>query len=288
MYSAFISPFVEHGFMVQALMITLILSVVTAPFGVFLMLRGMSLTGDAMSHALLPGVAIAYAITGYSVWSLALGAFGAGIAVVALSTMATRLTALREDTSLASFYLMSLALGVLIIAASGGTADLTHILFGNVLAADNALRQLTLMISSIALIGILIIYRPLVLDSLDPLYIRAVSWKGGVTHMIFMGLVVLVLVAGFQAIGTLMCVGLLVLPAAAARFWTRALLPMILISFVLACLSSYLGLLISYQFDLPPGPAIILVVAILYLISLLFGLVDGVILTRLRRKHFAG
>ena len=288
MIEFFFEPFLLYDFMRRALYATVLLSIAAAPFGVFLMLRRMSLTSDAMSHALLPGVAIAYSIAGYSIYAMAFGAFIAGCAVAFLSTVATRLTHLQEDTSLASFYLMSLALGVLLISSSDSQTNLTHILFGSVLSADREMVMFILIIVTLASIGLLIILKWLILDSVDPLFLRAHRTHAGLIHSIFMGLLVAILVAGYQSLGTLMCIGLLVLPAASSRFWSHKLRIMFLIAASIGAFGSYLGLVFSINYDLPPGPAIIMVLSIAYLASLLFGATDGLITTRLKWRHLEG
>jgi len=138
MIHAITDPFVEFAFMRRALVGCFALSLGAPPVGVFLVLRRLSLMGDAMSHAILPGAAIGFLVAGLSVPAMSLGGFIAGIAVVVLAGIVTRSTMLREDASLAAFYLVSLALGVLIVSVKGSSIDLLHVLFGTVLALDDA------------------------------------------------------------------------------------------------------------------------------------------------------
>jgi zinc/manganese transport system permease protein len=133
-----IDPFLEFAFMRRALVGCLALSLGGPPIGVFLVLRRMSLMGDAMSHAILPGAAIGFLIAGLSLFAMSLGGFIAGITIAVLAGVVSRSTVLREDASLAAFYLMSLALGVLIVSIRGSSVDLLHVLFGTVLALDDA------------------------------------------------------------------------------------------------------------------------------------------------------
>ena len=137
-WEIFFAPFAEFAFMRRALLGCIAISVGATPVGVFLMLRRMSLTGDAMAHAILPGAAIGYLIAGLSLGAMTIGGLVAGMAVALLSGFVTRVTALREDASLAAFYLISLALGVLIVSTRGSNVDLMHVLFGTVLALDDA------------------------------------------------------------------------------------------------------------------------------------------------------
>jgi zinc/manganese transport system permease protein len=255
------------------------------PIGVFLVLRRMSLTGDAMAHAILPGAALGYLMAGLSLGAMTLGGVIAGVAVAMLSGLVARTTVAREDSSLAAFYLISLAVGVVIVSTRGSNVDLLHILFGTVLALNDAAIFLVAGIATVTLFGLAVIYRPLVMECFDPDFLRSVSPLSPVAHYGFLVLAVLNLVGGFHALGTLMAVGIMILPAAAARFWTRDVTPLLVIGVLGAFLSGLAGLLLSYHASLPSGPAIILTAGAFYLISLALG-PDGVIMTRFRpRRH---
>lgn len=285
-WDAVITPFEEFGFMRRALLGCIAISMGATPVGVFLMLRRMSLTGDAMAHAILPGAAIGFLVSGLSLGAMTIGGLIAGMTVALLSGFVTRVTALREDASLAAFYLISLALGVLIVSTRGSNVDLMHVLFGTVLALDDAALILLCSITSLSILILALLFRPLVMECADPHFLRSVSRLSAVTHFIFLMLVVLNLVGGFHALGTLMAVGIMILPAAAARFWAATIGGFIICAVVVAILSSLSGLLISYHFSLPSGPAIILVAGIIYGMSLVFGPVGGLIAQTLLRPYF--
>ena len=270
-----LQPFVEFAFMRRALVGCLALSLGAAPVGVFLMLRRLTLTGDAMQHALLPGVAIGYMLGGMSLLAMTAGGFIAGLAVALLSGLVSRVTVLREDASLAAFYMISLALGVLIISLHGSRVDLLALLFGSVLALDDPALLLIAGIASVSVVTIAAVYRPLVLECFDPGFLRTVSGAGAVVHYLFLALVVANLVAGFHAIGTLLAVAVMVLPAAAARFWTAEVSRMIGVAVLISALAGPTGLLVSYHLDLPSGPAIVLVMGLAYAVSLTFGTVGS-------------
>ena len=284
-WEIFFSPFAEFGFMRRALFGCIAISVGATPVGVFLMLRRMSLTGDAMAHAILPGAAVGYLISGLSLGAMTIGGLIAGMAVALLSGFVTRVTALREDASLAAFYLISLALGVLIVSTRGSNVDLMHVLFGTVLALDDAALILLCSIASLSVLVLAALFRPLVLECADPQFLRSVSGLSAVTHLTFLALVVLNLVGGFHALGTLMAVGIMILPAAAARFWAESIGGLITAAVVTAVFSSFCGLLLSYHFSLPSGPAIILVAGIVYGVSLVSGPAHGLIAKTLPRPH---
>lgn len=270
--SAFlVAPFVEFAFMRRALLGALFLSVSVCPVGVFLMLRRMSLAGDAMAHAILPGAAAGFLLYGLELVPMTVGGLVAGLLVALAAGAVARLTVQREDASLAAFYLVSLALGVLLVSWKGSSVDLMHVLFGTVLALDDAALLLIGGIAAATLALLAVFWRALVAECLDPLFLRSVSRLGPPVHFLFLGLVVLNLVAGFQALGTLLAVGLMMLPAAAARFWTASVLPMCLAATGIGAAASVAGLLASYHASLPSGPAIILAAGLVYLLSILFG-----------------
>lgn len=269
-FDLLIAPFADYGFMRRALMAAVCLGFSAGPIGVFLLLRRMSLMGDAMSHAVLPGAAIGYLVAGsLSLTAMGIGGLVAGLSVAVLSGLVSRSTVLQEDASFASFYLASLALGVLIVSLRGSNIDLLHVLFGTILAIDAPALTLIGAISTLTLVALALIYRPLVLECLDPGFLRAVGGRGSLYHFAFLLLVVINLVASFQALGTLMAVGLMMLPAAIAQLWARTLPGMMAVSAVTAIVSSYIGLIASFHFELASGPTIILTAAILYGLSIL-------------------
>ena len=272
-----IAPFTEFEFMRRALAAVVALSLGGAPIGVFLMLRRMSLIGDAMAHAILPGAAIGFLLSGLNLFAMTAGGLVAGFAVALLAGVVARSTGLKEDTSIATFYLTSLALGVTIVSIKGSNIDLLHVLFGNILAMDDQTLRLVAINATITMLALAVIYRPLVIESVDPLFLRTVSGASAPAHLMFLALVVINLVSGFQALGTLLAVGLMILPAGISRFWSRDVTGMICIAALSAIVSGYAGLVLSFQTHVPSGPAIILVAALLYLGSVLFGRSGGVV-----------
>ncbi|WP_456306400.1 metal ABC transporter permease [Oleomonas cavernae] len=202
-----------------------------------------------------------------------------------LSGLVTRATNLREDASFAGFYLISLSLGVLIVSTKGSNVDLLHVLFGAVLAVDNAALFTVASIASLTLVVLALIYRPLIVECFDPGFMRAVGGSGSLYHVVFLVLVVVNLVAGFQALGTLMAVGLMMLPAAASRFWAGQVWSMSAVAMGVGMVSGWVGLLVSYHRDLPSGPAIVLTAGVFYLASIVFGTQGGVIWRYLPRRH---
>lgn len=267
-------PFLDHAFMQRALGAALLLGLSGAPLGLLLVWRRMSLVGDAMAHALLPGAALSvWWVGGLSLAAMSLGAFGAALLVAWLAGGVSRLTAQREDASFAALYLPALALGVVLVSAQAQPVDLLHLLFGSVLAVDDAVLSLVAEVALITALLLPLIWRALVLECVDPGFLRArgLAAHGAWAQRLFLLLLVAHLVAGFTALGTLMAVGLLMLPALAARFWARTALAQVLAAAVLAALAAWGGLWLSFQHELPSGPAIVLLAGALYLASLLAG-----------------
>lgn len=284
-HDALIAPFSDFEFMRRALAAVLALALGGAPIGVFLMLRRMSLVGDAMAHAILPGAALGFLVSGLNLFAMTTGGLVAGFAVAILAGVVARSTGLKEDASLATFYLASLALGVTIVSIKGTNIDLLHVLFGDILAMDNQTLLLVAVTATVTLLVLAVIYRPLVIESVDPLFLRTVSRAGTLAHLAFLALVVVNLVSGFQALGTLLCVGLMILPAGIARFWSREITGMICVAVASAFLSGYAGLVLSFQTRIPSGPAIILVASVLYMLSVLFGSHDGMVRQMFPGRH---
>ncbi len=276
-----LQPFIEFGFMRRALIACVALAVSATPLGVFLSLRRMSLIGDALSHAVLPGAAIGYLISGLSLVAMGVGGLIAGLAVALLSGAVSRYTPLKEDASFAGFYLGSLALGVTLVSLRGSSVDLLHVLFGSLLAVDKPALLLVGAIAAFTLLMLAAIYRPLVIDAFDPDFLRAQGkWSAPLVHGLLLLPVVLNLVAGFQVLGTLMSVGLMMLSGASARFWSRHLAWMLAAAMGLAIAAAVIGLMLSWRFSLPAGPAVVLSAALLFFLSILAGPCGGLL-----RRH---
>jgi zinc/manganese transport system permease protein len=285
LYDTLIAPFAEAETMRRALAGTFALSFSAAPIGVFLMLRRMSLIGDALAHAILPGVAIGFLLAGLSVFAMAGGGLIAGFLITIGAGLIARATPLKEDASLAAFFLISLALGVVLVSAKGSDEDLVHFLFGSVLAIANPALLLIVAIASVSLIVLALIWRPLVLECVDPGFLRSVSRAGGAAHVAFLALVVLNLVGGFLVLGTLLAVSIMMLPAFIARFWARDITAMIAVAVGSAAVAGYAGLVVSYHAGLPAGPAIVLAAGVLYMLSVVAGPAGGLIWRALPQRH---
>lgn len=282
MFDFFLAPFDDFMFMRRALSACFALALGCSPIGVLLVLRRMSLMGDALSHSILPGVAVGYVFAGLSLPIMGIGGFIAGLLVAFIATLVTRYTILKEDASFVGFYLIALSSGAVIVSVFGSNVDLLHILFGQILGVTKEALLLIAAITTFSLVVFSFIYRPLMIECYDPVFMRSLGVSGAFYHVIFMMLVVLNMIAAFQALGTMMALGMMMLPAVAARFWGREVLSIFVIAFILAFASGYVGLLLSYHYKLPSGPAIIMVAGGVYIVSLLVGKYGSV-----RQKVFA-
>jgi zinc/manganese transport system permease protein len=284
MLQAILSP-VSDPSARSALVGILALALGAGPVGVFLMLRRMSLMGDTMAHAILPGVAVGFLVAGADVFAMTFGGLIAGIVVAVLAGVVARATPLKEDASLAAFFLISLALGIVLLSLRSSNDEILHVLFGDVLRLDAAKLVLIAAISTVSMALLALMWRPLVLECVDPQFLGSVSASGGPVHILFLALVVLNLVAGFQALGTLLAVGLMTLPAIAARFWARDVSTMAVLAAAIGFVSGYAGLALSAYAGVAAGPAIILVAGAIYLCSVVFGRVDGVLRGAFQGRH---
>lgn len=282
-------PFAEFGFMRRALVGCIALALSGPALGVFLVLRRMSLTADVIAHGMLPGVAIGFLVGGLSVTAMSFGGLVAGLIVVVGAGALSRATGGREDSTLAGLYLVALALGVAIVSTAGGAVDLTRLLFGSVLGVDDPALLLMAGTAAVTLVWLALAWRPLVLECFDPGHAAATGARGGLWHLSFLGLLTLNVIAAAQAMGTLMAVGLMMLPAAAARFWARSVGGMVYAAVGFAVAAAGAGLLLSFHADLPSGSAIVLCAGGIWAVSMLLGPVDG-LLPRLweRRRHLTG
>ncbi len=280
-------PFLEFGFLRRALVGGLALALSAPPLGLFLMLRRMSLTADVLAHGMLPGVALGYILAGLAVPALATGGLIAGLLVVLGAGALSRLSGGREDASLAALYLVALAAGVSLLSWRGSAVELTQVLFGSVLGVDDPALLLMAGTATLTWVFLALAWRPLVLECFDPSFAAAVGARGGLWHLGFLAMVVLNLVAAFAALGTLMAVGVMMLPAIAARHWARQVGGMAYASVLIATGAVLAGLILSYHADLPTGPAIVLTAGAFWALSLLVGPVDG-LLGRLRKGHREG
>lgn len=270
-WALLVEPF-TLGFMQRALVVALLLGVSGGLLGCVLMLRRMSLMGDALAHSLLPGMAVAYLLVGTSPWALLIGALGAGLLTGLGSGLISRLTRLKEDAAFGALFVLFFAVGIALISV-GGTMriDLAHFLFGNILGIGSLDLWLAAGVSSATVMAFAVFYRVLLIETLDPVYYRSTGRSGAWVHVGLMALVVVNLVAALQALGVVLSLGLFLLPATTAFLWTNRWGAMLALSVGVAMVGSVAGLLLSYHGGMPSGPAIIAVLGLGFVASAVVG-----------------
>ncbi|MEB7772727.1 metal ABC transporter permease [Kurthia gibsonii] len=265
MFSNFIDGLTNYEFLQNALVTSIVIGVVAGVVGCFIILRGMSLMGDAISHAVLPGVAISYI---FSI-NFFIGAILFGLFASIIITFISNNSKIKGDTAIGITFSSFLALGVILIGFANSSTDLFHILFGNVLAVQDVDKWLTIGIAAIVLIIVWLFFKPLLLTSFDPNMAKAFGVRVNAYHYLLMALLTVVSVTAMQSVGTILIVALLITPAATAYLYTKSLRNMIFLSAFFGALASVIGLFIGYSFNLAVGSTIVLTATSIFLISFL-------------------
>lgn len=262
--------FVEHLFTYQflnrALITSIIVGIVCGTVGSLIVLRGLSLMGDAMSHAVLPGVALSF-LFGIPMF---VGALITGMIASIFIGYITSSSKTKPDAAIGISFTAFLASGIIIISLINTTTDLYHILFGNLLAITNSAFLTTIVIGSIVLILIIIFYRPLMISTFDPTFSRMSGLNTTLLHYFVMLLLSLVTVASIQTVGIILVVSLLITPASTAFLISKKLYSMMIIASLISVISSIVGLYYSYIYNIPSGATIVLCTFVIYIITLFF------------------
>jgi zinc/manganese transport system permease protein len=264
------SPFLEYLFLKRALIGCAALSFAAGPLGVFLLLRRMTLIGDALSHGLLPGVAMGFILFGPSLLAMTFGGVLSGLLLAAISALAARNVFLSEDAAFGGFYIFSMSMGIMLLSLYSQNVDLLEILFGSILSISKESLNFIVVCSFLTLGFLILFYRSLVLECFDPVFFQSVGGKKTLVKMAFLSFVTLTLIAAFQALGTFMALGLIILPALVMRLLTEQFHWMCWGASGLSFVASFLGLLFSYYCDWPAGPSIIIILGIFYSFSLFY------------------
>lgn len=262
----FLTGLQQFHFLQNALITAVVIGIVAGAIGCFIILRGMSLMGDAISHAVLPGVALSY-ILGINFF---IGAIVFGLLASLIITFIRENSIIKGDTAIGITFSSFLALGVILIGFANSSTDLFHILFGNILAVEDTDKWISLGISLVVLLVIALFFRPLLLTSFDPTLAKSMGVPVTYYHYLLMVLLTLVSVTAMQSVGTILIVALLITPAATAYLYANSLKTMIFLSSALGALSSVLGLFIGYSFNIAAGSSIVLISALIFLFSFIF------------------
>lgn len=259
----FLDSLQHYGFLQSALIASLLVGVMAGLVGCFIILRGMALMGDAISHSVLPGVALAH-IFGIN---LLLGASLFGILASLVIGFIAEKSKLKTDTSIGIVFSAFYALGFILIAQAESTANLHHILFGNVLAVSGSDLRSTVLVLAVVILFIVLFYKELLISSFDPIYAKTYGLNTRVLHYALMLLLTLVTVSALQTVGIILVVAMLITPAATAFLWTNNLVKMLILAATFGASAAFLGLFFSYTFNWASGPAIVLVAAAIFLVT---------------------
>lgn len=263
MLERFIEGLMEYHFLQNALMTAIVIGVVSGAVGCFIILRSMSLMGDAISHAVLPGVALSFML-GINFF---IGAIVFGLLASFIITFIKENSVIKGDTAIGITFSSFLALGVILIGLANSSTDLFHILFGNILAVQDSDMWLTLGVSGLVLLLIGLFFKELLLTSFDPVLAKTMGINVNFYHYLLMGMLTLVSVTAMQSVGTILIVALLITPAATAYLFTSSLKSMMLLASTLGALTSVLGLFLGYSFNIAAGSSIVLTSTIIFLVS---------------------
>jgi zinc/manganese transport system permease protein len=279
-----IEPF-SYEFMRRGLLSAVLLSLSGGLLGCILVLRRLALLGDALSHSLLPGIALAWLIFGPSTLALFFGALVAGLLTALGSALLSRLTRVKEDAAFGSLFIVFFGAGVAMVSKLPTQLNLSHVLFGDILGVGWAEIQIAAGVSAVTVAAFILFYRSILLETFDPLFHRATGGRGGLIHFGFLALTVLNLVAALQTMGVVLALGLFLLPAVSAYLWCDRFSRMLLLSVTFAVLSSVAGILLSYHASLASGSAIVLCLGVVFFFSALFSPNQGIIPRLARASH---
>ncbi|MBC2023225.1 metal ABC transporter permease [Listeria booriae] len=269
----FLEGLVQYEFLQKALLTSVIVGIVSGVIGSFIILRGMSLMGDAISHAVLPGVAVSYMLgVNFFFGAAAFGVIAAlGIGFVSQNSR------IKNDTAIGIVFSSFFALGIIMISLAQSSTDLYHILFGNVLAVRNSDMWITLVIGAVVLLLVGLFYKELLVSSFDPVMAESYGLKVRVLHYFLMTLLTLVTVASLQTVGIILVVAMLITPAATAYLLTNRLSVMLFLAAGFGALSAVIGLYFSYMYNLASGASIVLAATVLFILVFVFSPKQGLI-----------
>jgi zinc/manganese transport system permease protein len=269
----------------RGIVVILALGLSNGLLGCVLVMRRLSLIGDALSHAMLPGVGIAWLIFGTSVTALLAGGLLAGLVTALLSGVISRITRLKEDSAFAALFIFMFAGGLILVEASSGSEELLHLLFGNLSAIGRADVIFAITVSSITMLTFALFYRSILLESFDPIFHRASGGPSTLIHLGLLGLVVLNLVASLRAVGTILAVGMFILPAVTASLWCRRWHAVLLTGALICAIGSLGGFIFASAFGVAPGPSIVCGLGALFVVSLIASPVHGLCARIFPPKH---
>ncbi len=283
----FIEP-LQYEFMQRAVFESVLVGITCGLVGAFIMLRRMSLIGDALAHAVLPGVIIGFMIAGKGQLAMFLGAVTAGIITSLLIGFVNRNSRIKEDTSIGVMFTGAFALGILLVSHLKNVhIDLTSYLFGDILGVSNDDLILSGIIAVVVAASVLLFYKQLLVTSFDPTMAAVMGISTGLVHYFLMSLLSMTIVASLQSVGLILVVAMLITPAATAYLLTDRLHKMLILSVSIAVFTALVGLLGSYHFNFASGASMVVFATFVFLMTLVFSPSQGVLVKYLRRKRTA-
>lgn len=273
MIQNFVQGLADYGFLRNALVTSVLIGIISGVIGCFIILRGLSLMGDAISHAVLPGVAVSYMVGS----SYFFGASVFGLIAAGLIGFINNRTKLKNDTAIGIVFSAFFALGIILISFAKSATDLYHILFGNVLAVRHSDIVTTVIVGVFVLLFVLVFFKELKLSSFDPTMAKASGLNTTIIHYALMFMLTLVAVSSLQTVGTVLVIAMLITPAATAFMLTDRLSTMIFMAAGIGALSAAIGLLFSYSYNLASGATIVLTCAVFFILAFVFSPKKGII-----------
>lgn len=277
----FIQDLMTYEFLQKAFITSVIVGIICGVIGSFIILRGMALMGDAISHAILPGVAISYMLgINYFYGAVVIGVITAfGIGVI------DQHSRVKSDSSIGIVFSAMFALGIILITMAQSATDLTQILFGNVLSVRDSDMWMTMIVGIIVILTVILFYKELLVSSFDGTMAQAYGLKTRMIHYGIMILLTLVTVASIQTVGVILVVAMLITPASTAYLLTNRLSVMVVLASLFGALSSVIGLYISFLHNMPSGPVIALAATGLFTLAFLFSPKQGVVWRALKTNN---
>lgn len=276
----FFEAVMQYGFLQKALLTSIMVGIICGVIGCFIILRGMALMGDAISHAVLPGVALSYMFG----INFLIGAVISGVVTAVGIGFISQNSRIKNDISIGIMFSAAFALGIIMITLMKSSTDLYHILFGNVLAVRPSDMWITLIIGAIVLVSIYALYKELLITSFDPVIAEVYGLPVRLIHYILMTLLTLVTVASLQTVGIILVVAMLITPAATAYLLTDRLPVMLMLSAGIGTVSSVAGLYISFTYNLASGATIVLAATVIFMLAFLFSPRQGLVRKLINKK----
>jgi len=277
----FINNLMNYGFFQKAFFTSIMVGIICGVIGCFIILRGMALMGDAISHAVLPGVALSYMFG----INFLYGAVFTGLLTAVGIGFISQNSRVKSDSAIGIVFSAFFALGVILISKAQTAQDLNQILFGNLLSVRSSDMWITLIIGIIVLIVVILFYKELLISTFDATMAAAYGLPTRVIHYVIMILLTLVTVASLQTVGVVLVVAMLITPASTAYLLTNKLSTMIYLSASFGAISAVAGLYFSFKFDLASGAVIVLATTVLFILAFIFSPKQGILWRSIKMKR---